>query len=300
MNIITRCLEYTEFYLSETFSTSHQREVGEGETHVGMYISVTGAVLIAAISAYAVKKILVPKNIPLEESSESFWEELEKHQRPPLPIGPVVISGRTLAKDLHTYQKRMFDSCTNMSSIFEEHLAIHGLYPQDVIDLGCKRGAQSIPLLECGFTVTAIDSMQEMIDLYRSQVNEKDQELLTLKCADLTTLDSYAKENTADIVLAIDTLPYIPISCWKSTMEKISAALKPGGYFIGTIFTKEEGNERSFITLHERSGAQYYTIPKLAERLMFHSGLIMIKCRLRSGNLGCYEFIAYKICHIEL
>lgn len=175
-----------------------------------------------------------------------------------------------------------------------EYVERKGLKPGTVIDLGCGVGANSLPLLKYGVKVIAIDNMQCLLDSYNSQINKTQKDLIALQCADLLALEQYGAEECSDVVLAIDIFPYLPSSSWKSTMQKIVVSLKPGGYLFGTVFVKNKWFNPQLVHVHERLGAQYYAIQDLATRLIKHSGLEMVECRLREDSFGCYEFVARK------
>lgn len=249
----------------------------------------------AAAGACAIKTLLNCLHPSVKDTPELFWKELESNQRPALPLGQVVVMNQVIAEDLASLQKQMFSSCSGVSKIFIEYIQEKNLKPKSVIDLGCGIGANSKPLLKYGVKVIAIDSMECLLEEYRSSLRNKENQFVSLQCADLLTLEKYSAEaNVADIALAIDVLPYLPISCWKSTMEKIVASLKPGGYFFGTVFVKRAWFNHPVVAVHERCGAQYYQIRDLAARLVRSSGLEMVECRLREGGFGCYEFVARK------
>lgn len=222
-----------------------------------------------------------------------FWKELEKHQRP-IISGPIYVKGQRVADDLPTIQKELFSMSNAMSHLFFEYVQIKGLKPKTVLDLSCGIGPNSIPLLKHRVYVKAIDNM--MLEAYSQNVkNRMDRQFVTLKCADLTTLEKYTEEaNAADVVIATDVLPYLPILCWKSTMEKIVFSLKPGGYLFGTVYVKAPLNNDYTIEVDESFGAQYFVIDNLAERLVKHSGLEMLECRLRKDSFGVWEFVARK------
>ena len=288
MNAITQGIKHAHCYLSEALFQQNQDEGSENETPACPYQTVAVSFLVATVGACAIKKFINIVYRPIKDTSELFWKELELSQRTPLSLGPVVVMGQVVADDLSSIQKQMFSASNEISQMFVEYLQTKGLKPKHVIDLGCGIGANSIPLLKYGVTVIAIDNMECLLDAYKSSINHKEKQFVSLQCADLTTVEKYSTEdNVADVVLAIDVLPYLPISCWKSTMEKIVASLKPGGYFFGTVFVKKAWFNHPVVAIHEKFGAQYYQIRDLATRLIRHSGLEMVECRLRKNGYEC-------------
>jgi len=295
VSLITYGIGHAYRYLSETFQQQNHDEINQDESTWPSYQTIAVFFFVAAVGSCAIRKFINTVYQPVKDTPELFWKELDSHQRHPLPSGPVVIRGKVVAEDLLSLQKRMFSSCKGASQLFVEYVQEKGLRFKNVIDLGCGTGANSYPLLKCGVNVVAIDSMECLLKEYRSRINSKEKQFVSLQCADLTTLEKYSAEaNIADVVLAIDVFPYLPISCWKNTMEKILVSLKPGGYFFGTVFVKKAWLNHPFLAVHERHGAQYYQIRDLAVRLIRHSGLEMVECRLRKDNHACYEFVARK------
>lgn len=295
MHSIVQSIGYAHRYLSEALLHQNYGEINESDTSKLSYGTIAVSLLVVTVGAYAIKKLFNTVCRPVEDTAELFWKELESNQRAPLPAGPVVVRGKVLADDLLSLQKEMFSACDAISGLFIEYIQKKGLKPKNVIDLGCGRGANSIPLLKYDVTVTAIDNMECLLESYEARINNKEKQFVSLQRADLTTLEKYSTEsNVADIALAIDVLPYLPISCWKSTMEKIVLSLKPGGYFFGTVFVKRAWFNDPVVAVHERFGAQYYPIRDLAARLMVHSGLEMVECRVKKTADGCYEFVARK------
>ena len=297
MNSITYGIGHACRYLSEAlaFPRQNHNEVTQEESTGFSYQTVVVSSLVIAVGAYVIGKFVSTIYQPVKDTPELFWKELQSNQRPPLPSGPVVIMGQQIAKDLLSLQKEMFSSCDGASKLFVEYMQKEDFNPKNVIDLGCGIGANSIPLLKRNITVIAIDNMEYVLELYKSRVNEKENRFVSLQCADLSTLKQYSTEvGTADVVLAIDVLPYLPISCWKSTMEKIVTSLKPGGHFFCTVFVKNRWGNHPVVAVQERFGGQHYQIHNLAERLVQYSGLEMVECRLRESGYGCYEFVARK------
>ncbi len=298
MSLITYNIGNAYRYLSEAFQQQNHDEINQDESTWPSYQTIAVSFFVATVGACAIRKFINTVFQPVKDTPELFWKELESNQRPPLPSGPVVVMGKVIAENLPSLQKQMFSSCNGVSQMFVEYIQKKGLKPKNVIDLGCGIGANSYPLLKYGVNVVAIDSMECLLEAYRSRINSKEKQFALLQCADLTTLEKYGTEaNIADIALAIDVLPYLPISCWKSTMEKIVVSLKPGGYFFGTVFVKKAWLNHPVVAFHEKFGAQYYQIRDLAARLIHHSGLEMVECRLRENGSGCYEFVARKPSH---
>lgn len=296
MNSIIQHINHAYAYLAENVHNQTQTRNSENEFY---YQTITVTVAICgAILGMCVKKCMntvAKRSRPIEDTPELFWQEVEQHQRPPLPLGPVIIMGKVVASDLGAIQKQMFLSCTRPSLLFMDYLQTKELKPKTVMDLGCGLGANSSFLLKQGVKVVAIDKMEYLLEAYRSRIGGQERQLISFQCEDMIHLEKYTpQDHVVDVVLAIDVMPYLPTSSWKETLKKITASLKPGGYFFCTLFIKKERERSLVVDVHEKFGANYYPIHDLAARLIRHSGFEMVECRLKEGGEGCYEFVARK------
>lgn len=294
MNAITYSLGNVFSYISDaTLQQNHEKE--NQDTSIWLsYRTMVVSFLAASVGAYVIKRVINSAYQRSVDTPELFWKELEKNQRPSLPLGPVVVMGKVIADDLSSLQKEMFSSCNKMLEVLVEYMQANNLKGKNVLDLGCGTGANSISLLKNGVNVIAIDKMKYLLDIYQSKMKNINKKCVSLQCADLVTLEKYSSEASIDVVVAADVLPYIPISCWRNTMEKIVKSLKPGGYFFGSLFVKKACFNPLFVAVHEKLGAQYYRIRNLAVRLIRHSGLELVECRLKNDAYGSYEFVARK------
>lgn len=189
-----------------------------------------------------------------ETATNSFWSAFDAMDTPPIdPKAPLVIRGREFppAGEL---QQHMFASCTMVEKLAKKYFESP---PSFVIDLGCGNGANSLPMHLSGAKVHGIDSSILQIAPYAlaTYPPEARKDMLTLTAGDITTMPSYGKD--ADLVLAVDVLPYIQPSTMKSTMEKIHAALKDGGLLIGTLFIDLDGTPQR--EMLEGLGAHFYS-----------------------------------------
>ena len=101
------------------------------------------------------------------------------------------------------------------------------------VDLGCGPGCQSLPLAEKGFRVLAIDFCQELLDELTERAG--DMQIATV-CDDLIEFDKHLDDAPGVIVCMGDTLVHLPdTSSVNIVIDKVSAALKPGGTFIYSI-----------------------------------------------------------------
>lgn len=287
-------VEISSNYLFQALYQQFYCDKQEDDTSGFSYETLTLSIIAVMSVAYVIKTLYQP----VLDTPERFWKELNANKRNPPAVGPIIVNGKVLAKNFDSLQEEMFSSCNKMSEIFVEYVEQKGLKPGSVLDIGCGIGANSFPLLQYGIKVIAIDNLECLLNIYSSQINNEEKRFVSLQCSDLINLKKYSPEDhSIDVALAIDVFPYLPSSSWESTMKKIVLSLKPGGYLFGTIFVKKKWFNPSFIKLHETLGAQYYSIQNLSSRLIKHSGLEMIECRIRKDSIGCYEFVARKPIH---
>ncbi len=113
----------------------------------------------------------------------------------------------------------------------------------DALDVGAGSLRNTKYLLERGFRVVAVDK-DEFIESSAKEINNDD---LSAFCVDITEWDF--PENEFDLVIAINSLPFLHPNNFEKVFEKIKCSLKPGGVFCFTLF----GNKDSWATNTERT-----------------------------------------------
>lgn len=101
-----------------------------------------------------------------------------------------------------------------------------------VVDLGCGSGADTVGLLERGWTVTAVDKDQSALALLRAGVAASAAGRLSIvhgRFADVTL-------PPADLVYAAYSLPFCSPEEFTATWGNIRAALRPGGVLAVHLF----------------------------------------------------------------
>jgi SAM-dependent methyltransferase len=105
--------------------------------------------------------------------------------------------------------------------------------PGVAVDLGAGFGLHSLPLAERGYTVTAIDSYEPLLDELRSRSAS-----LPIKTivGDLLAFRSYVQQ-PVDVILCMgDTLTHLPdFPAVDSLLDAAASSLRPGGVFAATF-----------------------------------------------------------------
>lgn len=104
--------------------------------------------------------------------------------------------------------------------------------PGVAVDLGCGSGADTLELLQRGWTVHAVDAEPTGLDLLRQAVPPEAQARLH------THLQRFEEFEfpPCDLVWAGYALPFCPMDAWPLLLRRIVAALEPGGRFAGDLF----------------------------------------------------------------
>lgn len=195
---------------------------------------------------------------------------------------------------LSEIMKRINMKCNAISSLVLE-FCDQRLKKGTVLDLGCGRGSNSIPFLEKGWNVKAVDQLPEVLDLYR-QVAEKYLEngQLELIHADITNY-TFPK-NTFNVVVCVDVLPYIISSKLTKLMNDINETLVLNGRFFGTLFFSDSDEDSPEKEFFRKLGGHFYPGADFAPALLDKSGFHIEDCSLRveSTKLRCAEFIVTK------
>ncbi|NHJ86368.1 MAG: class I SAM-dependent methyltransferase [Asgard group archaeon] len=108
--------------------------------------------------------------------------------------------------------------------------------PAKILDLGCGVGRHTIYFASLGFDVISFDISNDAITATKKWL---DKEGLTaqLEIGKMTELNH--SDNTFDLVVAFNVIYHAYKHDVIKTIEEIFRVLKPGGYFFGTLLTKD-------------------------------------------------------------
>ncbi len=136
-----------------------------------------------------------------------------------------------------------------------------------VLDIGCGRGKWAFDLARRGFRVIGID--------YISKIIEKDNEEVknhgltkNLRFIEGDALDIPFTDDGFDGVLDIGLLSNLPAEDFEMYAGEAARVLKPGGYFLNAVFSKETAEflmwhpKKSKENTFEKDGVQYHFFAK--------------------------------------
>ncbi len=111
----------------------------------------------------------------------------------------------------------------------------HGIVPTNskrAVDLGCGSGFQAIPLAEAGFSVTAIDMSQPLLDELSEHGNGLD---ITTVNGDILALATHCNDSLELAVCMGDTLTHLPSNdAVRKMFLTVFKTLEPTGTFVIT------------------------------------------------------------------
>lgn len=111
-----------------------------------------------------------------------------------------------------------------------------GLYPTETkraVDLGCGHGLQTIPLVDRGFEVTAIDSCQQLLETLRSNAGELPIDTIQ---ANLLMFPDLIRSPVDAIICMGDTVPHLSsMDDVHQLISSVSQSLIEGGFFCASF-----------------------------------------------------------------
>lgn len=143
--------------------------------------------------------------------------------------------------------------------------------PGKALDLGCGNGRNAVFLARQGFVVEAVDYSRKAIDWAAERVREAGV-AVRLRCQ--SVFDMAAEAGSYDLVYDSGCFHHMPPHRRRAYVERVTAALKPGGWFGLTCFRPEGGSGYSDDEVYERrslGGGLGYTEAQL--RAIWSDGL---------------------------
>lgn len=226
-----------------------------------------------------------------EMSQAEFWEKIEM-KRGFNPNAPVEIQGKVLGTGFQV-QEQIFLESGKVSTYVIEYMDTVAI-PGRGLDLGCGTGANTLPLLDRGWSIIGIDNCVKGLQMLGKVASERGKNhLLTLMEADITSQEY--PPGKFDLIVCINVLPYIQPTKLRALMVKIHSSLRPNGRFIGTFFFSNSSTDLAKAESLEKFGMHLYEGEYMGPALLKHTGFQVEDESLKDFGEGlkiCYEFVA--------
>ena len=135
--------------------------------------------------------------------------------------------------------------------------------PGRALDLGCGHGRNAVFLAQRGFAVEGVDYSQKAIDWAAERATEAG---VTAAWQCRSVFDIEIEPGSCDLVYDSGCFHNLPPHRRRTYVDRVSAALKPGGWFALTCFRPEGGSGLTDIEVYERrslGGGLGYTEERL-------------------------------------
>ena len=110
--------------------------------------------------------------------------------------------------------------------------AVEGRAPGVAVDLGCGSGPDSAELLRRGWFVHAVDADPGGLDMLKSSLPRQAADRLRTHATPFEAFEFPA----CDLVWASFALPFCTPAMWPALLQRVQAAITPGGRFAGDVF----------------------------------------------------------------
>lgn len=207
---------------------------------------------------------------PAVDRVSMLWDQVAKIRSVAEVEGSVTWKGKAYPS-LMDAQRSVFEKSTAESELLKNFI-----FPSEkrgtVLDLGCGVGANSVFFAEKGWKVFALDRDEVLLNLCRKSVLEVPnlQQPPEMILGDITRCEF---PDQVDIVVCTDVLPYISPQKMEATMKKIHQAIRPQGFFIGSLlFLEKLDRNQRWIDLTRGLGAHFYPTKEMALDVVSHSG----------------------------
>lgn len=120
---------------------------------------------------------------------------------------------------------KFYDTCITPDTDIALYLALVKEFGSNVLDLGCGTGRLTLPLLQAGVNVTAVDISNNMLSILREKTSEHDVKIIN---QDMCKFQTDIKHDLA--ILPISTIHIVEDK--KSLFKNIYQNLRTGGAFV--------------------------------------------------------------------
>lgn len=145
-----------------------------------------------------------------------------------------------------------------------------------VMDLGCSRGDAIAPFVEEGWAATGLEVSQPMVDAARERF--RSDESVEILQTDLRKERVRGASRSADLVLAILTLQFVPINYRQRIVSDCCAALKHGGAMVVVEKVLGDGTQMDELMVdvyHETKQLAGYSREEVERKQMALEGVLV-------------------------
>ena len=108
------------------------------------------------------------------------------------------------------------------------------------LDLGCGAGNNSVFLAKCGFKVLGVDGSETALKSARTLADQEGCEIKFVRGDFLN--DEIWNDQEYDLVIDRAALTHNTRSVIKRTVAKVAQALRPGGWFVSELFSRDHSD----------------------------------------------------------
>lgn len=184
---------------------------------------------------------------------------------------------------------RFYENCVTENDDVKWYKAIADQFGKKILDLGCGTGRETIPLLQAGYDVTAVDLSDDMLNILAKKAEGYHLNNLKVVKADMCEVRLPEKQDV--VILPISTI--LIIEDKEKLFRNVYENLRPGGVFAFwyTDYTKV-GKSQTMKPIYMFSKGKH-EFCMLMERLNFEEGISDANLYLEEANdEGTNRYIA--------
>jgi hypothetical protein len=155
-------------------------------------------------------------------------------------------------------------------------------------------------LLHKGWRVVAVDSSRAALAVLREKADSLNPRWTQSGQLSLIeeNMGTFSYRQQVDLVLAVDSLPYMNPAEFMETWRKVGACVKENGFFVGTLFRLVRGAD-PLLNIAEEMGAWHLPDRRMVRPLLTDAGFAPITVQYRNDPQGateatCIQFIGKK------
>jgi len=195
-------------------------------------------------------------------------------------------------------QKKYFEQAYATGSDIWTHIpyekrgvSLLGNLPENslILDVGSGRGTWSFELANMGYRVIGIDYAKNAVAKANKDAKDRGLEK-KIKFIEADVLNIPFKEPIFDAVIDFGLMQHIQKENWNDYIKEITRVIKPGGYFLKVVFSKEttnflgfnpaESKDREF----EKDGIHYHFFTKEEVAELFEKEFEIVEQKIEAPS----------------